>query len=227
MTARLPERLYAAIILMIIVVSVLFMRTSVITAEIMGGSRMPGRENPLVIDEANSRVLLYAEVNKSTGKSTHFGVVSKDGRLAGKALFKAFAGQIEFHDALVKIGAKPGNDLRKDNTGTYVRGDRLKVTVTWPGLQREMPLEKILEDSNGREFDIKFGGNRAEAAKEDTGCITCLESCWIGITSNASYPLIGTVKRFLSPNAKFSVKNNELNRNTVEPVILIYTLTRI
>ena len=35
--------------------------------------------------------------------------------------------------------------------------------------------------------DIRFGGNIKSAYAANTGCILCLESCPVGITSNAAY----------------------------------------
>lgn len=37
-------------------------------------------------------------------------------------------------------------------------------------------------------MDIRFGGNLDNARTFHTGCILCLDSCAVGITSNASYP---------------------------------------
>jgi hypothetical protein len=168
---------------------------------------LPTKQNPLVFDSKNRRILIYTEVNEKGNQkiSTHFGVVFKDGKLAEKALLRAYVSPLEFYDALIMMGMKPGNNLTDNSKGKYVEGDPLDVTVTWPGLNKEISLKDLLFDSGGKGFDIKFGGNRAASVVEDSGCITCLESCWVGITSNSSYPVVSTLTRFFNPNSRFSI----------------------
>jgi hypothetical protein len=179
-----------------------------------------------MIDSRNRRILIYTEVNEKGNQkiSAHFGVVYKEGKLAEKALLKAYVSPLEFHDALIKIGAKPGNNLTDDSKGKYVEGDRLEITVTWPGLNKEIPLKDILTDSGGKGFEIRFGGNRISSAAENSGCITCLESCWVGITSNAAYPVAGSLRRFFSPNSQFSINRKVLSSAGGDPIILIYSI---
>ncbi len=84
-----------------------------------------------------------------------------------------------------------------------------------------MRLDEIFSESGGKGFKIRFGGNRKASAEQNTGCITCLESCWIAISSNSAYPQTGAIKRFISPNAKFQGKASILPKDG-QPVILIY-----
>jgi len=186
----------------------------------------PTKQNPLVIDSKNRRILIYTEVNKkgSLKTSTHFGVVFKDGKLADKALFRAYVSPLEFYDALLAIGMKPGDNLTENSKGKYVEGDHLEVAVTWPGLNKEVPLKDILTDSGGKGFAIRFGGNKGASAAEQSGCITCLESCWVGITSNAVYPVASTLGRFFNPNSHFSISGKVLPLAEGHPVILIYSM---
>ncbi len=44
----------------------------------------------------------------------------------------------------------------------------------------------MIVDSNGKKLDMRFGGNLT-AAEEKTGCPVCLDSCPVGIVSNATY----------------------------------------
>ncbi len=91
-----------------------------------------------------------------------------------------------------------------------------------PGQNQILGLNDILEDSSGKGFRIRFGGNRQRAVEEQTGCLTCLESCPIGITSNAAYPAISSFKRMISPNSQFKGKAEKLPRQG--GLILIYSL---
>lgn len=186
----------------------------------------PTRENPLIIDEKNKKVLIYTEVHEMNvhQSNVHWGVVFKEGRFHDRAILRSYANQLDFHDALIKIGANPGNNLNKDTTGQYVQGDTLDVKATWPGLGKELSLNEIFIDEKGKGFHIKFGGNRKASEEQKTGCITCLESCWISISSNVNYPQTGSIKRFLNPNSRFKGNANVLPPDG-KPVILIYRVS--
>ena len=193
-----------------------------------GGSSaqgFPTRENPLLIDEKKKKVLIYSEVHEMNvhQPNVHWGVVFKDGKFQDRSILRAYANQLDFHDALIKIGAKPGNNLNKETVGKFVEGDILEVRATWPGLGKELSLNEIFVDEKGKPFLIKFGGNRKASEEQKTGCITCLESCWISISSNSSYPQTGAIKRFLNPNSRFKGNANVLPGDG-KPVILIYTV---
>jgi len=186
---------------------------------------LPTKEKPLIIDEKGKRVLIYTEVHEMNvhQSNVHWGVVFKDGKFQDRSILRSYANQLAFHDALIKIGAKPGNTLNKDTIGKYVEGDTLNVKATWPGLGKELSLNDIFIDEKGKGFKIKFGGNRKASEEKNTGCITCLESCWISISSNANYPQTHSLKRFLMPNSRFKGNANILPEDG-KPVILIYSV---
>ena len=186
---------------------------------------LPTKEKPLIIDEKGKRVLIYTEVHEMNvhQSNVHWGVVFKDGKFQDRSILRSYANQLAFHDALIKIGAKPGNTLTKDTIGKYVEGDTLNVKATWPGLGKELSLNDIFIDEKGKGFKIKFGGNRKASEEKNTGCITCLESCWISISSNANYPQTHSLKRFLMPNSRFKGNANILPEDG-KPVILIYSV---
>jgi hypothetical protein len=186
---------------------------------------LPTKENPMIINEKEKKIMIYTEVHEMNvhQPNVHWGIVFKDGRFQDRAILRAYVNQLDFHDALIKIGAKPGNNLNKDTIGKYVEGDTLIVTATWPGLNKELSLNEIFVDEKGKGFHIKFGGNRKASEEQKTGCITCLESCWISITSNANYPQTGALKRFINPNSRFKGNANVLPGDG-KPVIVIYRL---
>lgn len=188
--------------------------------------KLPTRIKPILIDQVNKRVLIYTEINleKVNNYNPHWGIVYKHGRLGNKGIFKSYCSPEDFYDALIKIGAKPGNNLNDKSLGRFVEGDELKVTAIIKGDSKEYTLEEIIEDKSGKGFNIKFGGNINFANKENTGCITCLESCWVAITSNSNYPMISSWKRFFSPNSYFKGNSKVLPLKDEHPVILIYTL---
>jgi hypothetical protein len=187
---------------------------------------LPTKTSPLLMDAKNSQVLIYTEINaKNWDKlNPHWGVVFQGGKLSHKAIFSAYCTPEEFHAALLQIGANSGNNLIQDQTGVVVQGDELSVSVLRPGLNKSLSLRDVLFDQTGKGFRIRFGGNLERATKEKTGCITCLESCPVGITSNAAYPTIGSWKRFFYPNSLFKGKTGTLPAQKGAPVILIYEL---
>ena len=187
--------------------------------------KLPTKDNPLIVDKEGKRVLIYTEMNEKSLRETnpHWGVVFKDGKYGDKAILKAYANHLAFHDALLQIGAKPGNNLTKDALDVPVEGDLLELTATWPGLGKELKAGDIFYDETGKGYEIRFGGNQKAAEANNTGCITCLESCWISITSNAKYPNISSAKRSATPNSRFKGKEDVLPGGD-KPVILIYHL---
>lgn len=191
--------------------------------QLWGGTPLPTREKPLVVDLTARRVFIYTEVNGTgrSGANPHWGIVAVQGTLAEKGILRSYADPLTLHDALLKIGAQPGNNLSRNTTGEFVLGDRLVVTAALPGLERELSLQEVFDDSSGKGFNIRFGGNRLASAREKTGCITCLESCWVAITSNDRYPSLSSFTRFLFPNSHFEGKKNVLTEDG-QPVIISY-----
>ena len=145
-------------------------------------------ENPLSVDTKAHSVSILASYNGRHPEPTHHGIVARTGKLYRKAFFVAFADPKAFYDALIKAGFKPGDNMTMDNMEkTFVKGDLLDVSVSWKGGRRVYRLDELIRDSNGRPLAVRFGGNLALAVKKNTGCLLCLDSCPVGITSNSSY----------------------------------------
>jgi ferredoxin len=86
--------------------------------------------------------------------------------------------------------------MTKENAEkTFVQGDLLEVTVAWEGAPKEYALDEVITDSNKKPFQIRFGGNLKNALQFKTGCLLCLDSCPVGITSNANYTMGAVEKR--------------------------------
>lgn len=146
------------------------------------------QDNPLVVDKDAKTVKVYAEVNaKYFVDPTRHGVVFKDGSNGSKAVFRAWANQDDFYNALIDIGAQPGNNLDLTTAGKSVEGDQLDVTITWADAGREIPFNDTIVDTQNQDPSYRFGGNQDLAKEKKTGCILCLDSCPVGITSNSAY----------------------------------------
>lgn len=145
---------------------------------------------PVIIDAEKKEVIVEAEVNgKYFNSPTRHGVVFKGGSNGDKAVLRGLCDEREFYQALIDIGAEPGNNLTFEDMklGKTVEGQKLDVFVTWDGLGKEIPFADIIKSADSRPMDIRFGGNFENAKARRTGCILCLDSCAVGITSDASY----------------------------------------
>ncbi len=155
------------------------------------------KEKPLRVDQQAKSVTVLAEVKgKYFHQATRHGVVFAGGANGDKSVFRGYATPQEFYDALVKLGYKAGNNMTRENAAqTFVQGDALEVTVVWDGAKRAYGLDEVISDSNKKPFQIRFGGNLQNALQFKTGCLLCLDSCPVGITSNASYTMGAVEKR--------------------------------
>ncbi len=154
------------------------------------------RENPLSVNIQDGTVSFLAEVNgKYFSTPTRHAAVFTGGSNGEKAVFRALADHISFFEGLKKTGAVPGNNMTFLNRETtYSGGSKLEVTVSWAGAAREYGIDEVIIDSNKKPMDIRFGGNRVNAEAKNTGCLICLDSCPVGIASNATYTY-GTVEK--------------------------------
>lgn len=183
-------------------------------------AKEPTADNPMIIDEAKKLVKVYAEVNdKFKKESTMHAIVAKSGKNNGKSMFVSYANQNDLYDALEKIGAKPANNVTMDNMGKEaVKGDKIDITFKFQGSDNELGINDVIKDSSGKEIDIRFGGNQKPAKDMNTGCMTCLQSCPLGITSNASQ-LIGADEK---GGVKYTLADSVPADKT--PVIITYKL---
>lgn len=149
----------------------------------------PSEEHPLVVDKTAKTVKVFAKLNgKYTVEPTRHGLNFSEGKYGEQALFTSFANQTNFHDALLDLGAQPGNNLSADTGGQHIEGTSLDVTISWEGAPKEYKMTELVLDSTGKPIEYKFGGNRENSVDKFTGCLACFDSCPVGITSNSSQP---------------------------------------
>ena len=178
------------------------------------------KTNGMVVDKEAKTIKILALVNgKYLTDSTRHAVVSEGGKFADKPIFRSFVKPADFHQALLDIGAVPGNNMTKDNAETTLtEGSKLKLTFTWKDQETGKDINDVITDSNGNPIEIRFSGNLDNANSKNTGCITCLDSCLVGITSNASYPY-GSVEKAKTVEFRGNMKNLPLDG---EPVVITY-----
>lgn len=146
-------------------------------------------ENPIKVDKEAGTVTVLAQVNgKYFTEPTRHASVFTDGSNGAKSVFTAYGTHEDFYNALVEIGAQPGNNMTPDNAATtHVEGTPIDMKVTWDGADKEYDVNEVINDSNGKEIAFKFGGNHDRSMEKHTGCLTCLDSCPVGIISNSAY----------------------------------------
>lgn len=156
---------------------------------------MPTESKPIVVDKDKKEVRYLAEVNDIyfTEKTRH-GIVYKGGSNGDKSVLTGLGDEKEFHQALLDIGLTPGNNLTADDMsagvgqGKFIEGDKLYITIQWDG-KDAFPIEQCFKTTKGEErtADWRFGGNLTRAEAKNTGCVLCLDSCAVGICSDAAW----------------------------------------
>ena len=157
---------------------------------------MPTQSNPIVVDKDNKEVRYLAQVNGIYfTEDTRHGIVYKGGSNGDKSVLTGLGDEKEFYQAMIDCGFKAGNNLTADDMadgsgeGKTIEGDKLEVTIEWDG-QDAMPIEKCFKPTklSARTADWRFGGNLDRAKAKNTGCVLCLDSCAVGICSDAAWP---------------------------------------
>lgn len=181
-------------------------------------------ENPIKVDKEKGTITVLSQVNgKYFNQTTRHGSVETSGSNGAKSVLTAFAKPEAFYNALVEIGAEPGNNMTPANaTTTHVEGTPIKMEITWNGAEKVYDVNEIILDSNGKEIDFRFGGNLDRAKDKNTGCLTCLDSCPVGIISNVTYTY-GAVEN--TGEVKFT-GNSELLPEDGTYVATIYSINK-
>jgi hypothetical protein len=190
--------------------------------------------HPMVVDKGAREVRILAELQPNafspgwfTSTPGHHAVTWKDGKKAGEALFSAYVSDSKLHDAMISIGAKPGNNLsqavwdeRNDKTSkapdTRVEGSPVEVSVWWPGFASPLPLKSIFNDPGGKGIDLRFGGQKSLIPVWQSGCIVCLQSCPGGKITNRSY----TIRDYVEGRATFTLYDSIVPQGNRKAVVM-------
>lgn len=190
---------------------------------------------PLIVDRQAREIRLLGVLQPSAFEDGWFkqlpgyhAVIWKGGGAADEALLKAFASDTDVYDALVALGAKPGNNLtqavwdeRKNERSkapeTRVEGTPIEAFVWWEGLQQPLPLKELVNDPSGKGIDLRFGGNKALIPIWKSGCIICLQSCPGGKISNRNY----TIRDYVKGRSTFTVNKSVVPRGRRQAVVIL------
>ncbi|OAA91628.1 YdjY domain-containing protein [Clostridium ljungdahlii] len=186
------------------------------------------KEETMTVNKDKKEVKMQAEVNgKYFTEGTRHAVVYKGGKNGEKSILRGLADEKKFYEAMMSLGAKPGNNLTAEDMkkgAKSIEGSKVNVFVTWDGLGKEIPFGDVIKstDYKGndlplRSMDFRFGGNIDRANKNNTGCVLCLDSCATGIVSNASYKA-GEVEAL--KNVKFYGKKDVLPKDGTKVTVI-------
>lgn len=161
------------------------------TADAEGTIAGVSEENPIKIDKDAKSVTIYTKYNgKFETEATRHLAIFKDGKLSDMSIFSSYVSPEDFYKALEEVGAEAGNNMNADNAATTKsEGSKLELTLAWAGQEGSVGIDDVVKDSNGKAIDMRFSGNIDPSKEYNTGCISCLDSCFVGITSNGEYPL--------------------------------------
>ena len=179
-------------------------------------------ENPLKVDKDAKSVTIYTKYNgKFETEATRHLVICKDGKLSDKSIFSSYVSPTDFYNALVEVGAEAGNNMTADNASTTKsEGSKLEVSLCWAGQEGSVGIDDVVKASNGKAIDMRFSGNIDPSKEYNTGCISCLDSCFVGITSNGEYPL-GAIEE--AKEVEFTVDADKAPEDGT-PVAITYTV---
>lgn len=161
------------------------------TTEDASAAFAPASVNEIAVDAEAGKVAIYAQVNGTFfDQSTMHGIVFKDGGAGDAAMMAAYVDSQDFYNAMVEAGGEPWNTTDATlEDGEFTDGQKVSVELTWEGQSQPVALVDALKTDDGRpEIDIRFSGNQQGNKNAGSGCITCLNSCWAGICTNAAYP---------------------------------------
>ena len=159
-----------------------------------------GEEFTLTIDKEKGEVIIPAEINgKYLVSPTKHAMSYIEGSNGQKAIMRALVSEIDYYNALIELGAKPGNNIKPEDMkakssaeGKSTEGSKLQAFITWAGHEGELALDDavISTVSNGevRKIDLRFTGNLEFAMAHHPGCFICLDTCAAGISTNAAWP---------------------------------------
>ena len=155
-------------------------------------------------------------------------IVWKSGHAATAALFEADVTDVQVLDALESMGAKPGNNLpmatwddrndpKSNDPDRIIAGPPVDILVRLPGRPQPVPLDQILEDKEGKGFEMRLGGHRANIPKWHSGCIACLYSCPGSKVGNAR----ATVRDYTKNPGRYRVRPGVLPEDGTKVTIVL------
>jgi hypothetical protein len=178
----------------------------------------PTVEHPLEANSATKEIKIFGMIypqrfNAAQGEEARYHLIVWKGGTSQGALIETTADDLAFHEALVSLGAHPGDNLtmaswnkRHDPENPAPRekvtGSPLEVRLTWTNNPTGLSIDHALQTSPGSSpipnsqplipgLEWRFGGNRNRWFNKvplapRPGCLLCLYSCPSGKVSNSA-----------------------------------------
>ncbi len=156
----------------------------------------------VAVNKNAGTVTVSARVNgKYFSNSTRHLMVDQYGFNKGTAMLSSYCTPDDLYNGLVSAGAvswskSAGKSLKNGEKNTVSNAERrnfskLDVSLSWDNETHS--LDECLTTEKGGskapEIDMIFSGNPGAAAKTPSGCMVCMDSCYIGMVANSAYGL--------------------------------------
>lgn len=169
----------------------------------------PTEGMPLLVLAQQKEVHVFGQIfpsrfNAAKGPEAHYHFLVWQGGTSPGTLIETPVDDLDFHAAILSLGAQPGNNLtmaawtkrhehKNPAPQQTVTGSQLKVRISWADNPNGLPIEQIFLDSGLRTQDAglnpRFSGNRDRWFNRiplipRPGCLMCLYSCPSGKVGN-------------------------------------------
>ena len=156
----------------------------------------------VTVDKNAKSVTISARVNgKYFNDSTRHFMVDQNGFNKGKAILTSYCTPDDLYNGLIKAGGvswskSAGITLNNGEKNTVSNAEnknfsKIDVAVSW-GNETHNLSDCLTTSKNGStapDVDMIFTGNTKAAAKTPSGCMVCMDSCYIGMIANCAYGL--------------------------------------
>ena len=152
------------------------------------------------IDKAAGTVTISAKVNgKYFSRSTRHLMVDQYGFNKGTAMLTSYCIPDDLYNGLVRAGGvswskSAGKKLKNGEKNTVKNAEhkkfsRLDISIGRGGVSHSLDecLTTVKGGSNAPKISMIFAGNPGAAAKTPSGCMVCMDSCYIGMAANNAY----------------------------------------
>ena len=156
----------------------------------------------VTVNKEAKTVTISARVNGYYfNNSTRHFMVDQNGFNKGKAILSSYCTPDDLYNGLIKAGGvswskTAGKTLKNGEKNTVNNAEnknysRLEISVSW-GYETHSLSDCLTTEKNSStapEIDMIFSGNPKAAAKTPSGCMVCMDSCYIGMAANCAYGL--------------------------------------
>jgi len=204
----------------------------------------PTLATPLIVERETKEVRIFGVIypvrfNTAQGEEAHYHFLVWRGGTSANALIETPADDLAFHDALVTLGAQPGDNLtmaswnERHNTHSpaplgKVIGASLEIYLAWASNPAGISIDQVFHQSAIRSpqsaIEWHFGGNRNRwfnrvPLAPRPGCLACLYSCPSGKVSNGAL----SIRDYVTTPSRF-IANTDILPPDGTPVIVTFRM---